>query len=169
MACIIFCSLGASLLMSACGRERLTSVEKPSDTTANTATGTTAATTPQSLAINITVGTRHFAATLADNATGRAFRALLPLSLGMTELNGNEKYCSLSQSLPAAPITPDSIHSGELMRYGTSTVVLFYKTFQTDYRYSPIGRIDAPEGLAVALGPDDGRGAVQRPTNNVNY
>ena len=45
------------------------------------------------------VGERHFAITLADNAAARAFAAQLPLTLDMTELNGNEKYASLPQAL----------------------------------------------------------------------
>ena len=47
--------------------------------------------------ITIRIGDESFAATLADNATATAFKKLLPLSLTMTELNGNEK---LARSTP---------------------------------------------------------------------
>ena len=45
--------------------------------------------------ITITIGDKAFAATLSDNATATAFKKLLPLSITMTELNGNEKFVRL--------------------------------------------------------------------------
>ena len=38
----------------------------------------------------MTIGERRFAITLSDNAAARAFAAQLPLTLDMSELNGNE-------------------------------------------------------------------------------
>ena len=48
----------------------------------------------------MTVGERRFAVTLADNAAARAFAAQLPLTLDMSELNGNEKHADLPKTLP---------------------------------------------------------------------
>ena len=102
--------------------------------------------------INIIIGSKTFTATLADSETGEAFAALLPLSVTMNELNGNEKYHYLSSSLPTAAYQPGTIHAGDLMLYGNNCVVLFYKTFNTSYSYTRIGSIDDPSGLASALG-----------------
>ena len=102
--------------------------------------------------INVIVGDKTFTASLADNATAEAFRALLPLTLNMNELNGNEKYNYLSTSLPSAAANPGTIHAGDIMLYGSSCVVLFYETFNTSYSYTRIGAIDNPAGLAQALG-----------------
>ena len=102
--------------------------------------------------INIIVGSKSFTATLADTETGEAFAALLPLSVTMNELNGNEKYHYLSSSLPTAAYQPGTIHAGDLMLYGNNCVVLFYETFNTSYSYTRIGAIDNPSGLAAALG-----------------
>ena len=105
--------------------------------------------------INVVIGSKTFAATLADSETGEAFAALLPLTITMNELNGNEKYHYLSTSLPTAAYQPGTIHAGDLMLYGNNCVVLFYETFNSSYSYTRIGAIDNPSGLAVALGSGD--------------
>ena len=103
----------------------------------------------------MTVGEHRFAITLADNTTARAFSALLPLTLDMSELNGNEKHASLPQALPVNASRPGTIRSGDLMLYGTDTLVVFYRTFDSSYSYTRIGRLDDPAGLAQALGRRD--------------
>ena len=102
--------------------------------------------------ITIRIGDKVFAATLSDNATAAAFKKLLPLSVTMTELNGNEKLFRLPGTMPARASTPSSIQTGDLMLYGSNTLVLFYKSFPTTYSYTTIGRIDNPAGLEAAVG-----------------
>lgn len=106
----------------------------------------------KTLSIEITVGDRTFSAALYDNETAEKFAETLPLTLDMSELNGNEKYFYLSDDLPTAPKRPDKINSGDIMLYGSSCLVLFYDSFSTSYSYTPIGCIDDPDGLAEALG-----------------
>jgi len=105
--------------------------------------------------ITIRIGDKAFAATLSDTPTAAAFAKLLPLSITMTELNGNEKFARLSTDVPVRASTPASIRTGDLMLYGSNTLVLFYKSFHTTYSYTVIGRIDEPAGLEVALGTRD--------------
>lgn len=102
--------------------------------------------------ITIRVGDRSFAATLEENATARAFAALLPMTVTMNELNGNEKYHYLSENLSTDSYRPGTIRNGDLMLYGSNCVVLFYETFSSSYSYTRIGRLDNPSGLASALG-----------------
>lgn len=105
--------------------------------------------------ITIRVGHKAFAATLSDNATAAAFKKVLPLSVTMTELNGNEKFARLSVTVPTQASTPPAIRTGDLMMYGSNTLVLFYKSFRTTYSYTNIGRLDDPTGLEGALGSAD--------------
>lgn len=93
-----------------------------------------------------------FTATLYDNATVTAFKSLLPMTVNMVELNGNEKYVDLPRSLPTNASNPGTIQAGDLMLYGPSTLVLFYKSFSTSYSYTKLGRIDDVTGLVAALG-----------------
>jgi len=70
----------------------------------------------------------------------------------MRELNGNEKYFDLPNNLPTNASNPGTIQTGDLMLYGSNTLVLFYKTFSTSYNYTRLARIDNSSGLATALG-----------------
>ena len=106
--------------------------------------------------LRIRIGTDVFTATLFDNATTTAFVARLPLTVSMAELNGNEKYYDLPQSLPTNAFNISTAQAGDLVLYNSNTLVLFYETFSTSYRYTRMGRIDNPTGLATALG----RGSV---------
>lgn len=102
--------------------------------------------------LKITVGSSTFTATLASNATATAFKQLLPVTINMSELNSNEKYYGLPNPLPTNASNPGTIHNGDLMLYGSNTLVLFYKTFSTSYSYTRIGSVDNPSELQNALG-----------------
>lgn len=102
--------------------------------------------------LKITVGTASFTATLYDNAAVAALKAMLPLTVNMSETNGNEKLYYLSSSLPTSTFRPGSIRSGDLMLWGSDCLVLFYKSFSSSYSYTRIGRVDDASGLEAAVG-----------------
>lgn len=102
--------------------------------------------------ITITAGGQMFTATLLDNETARQLAERLPLTLDMSELNGNEKYFYMDRSLTTDSQQPGQINAGDLMLYGDSCLVLFYKTFSSGYSYTRLGSVDDPTGLAGALG-----------------
>lgn len=77
----------------------------------------------------------------------------MPLTLDMEELNGNEKKKKeLPNALPTDPRRPGTIRNGDLLLWGSRTVVVFYLTFDSPYAYTRLGRVDDPTGLADALG-----------------
>ena len=82
---------------------------------------------------------------------------MLPLHITMDELNGNEKYYYLDAGLPTDSSVPSGIREGDLMLYGSDCLVLFYKSFTTSYRYTPLGYMEDIQGFAAALG----EGSVQ--------
>ena len=102
--------------------------------------------------LEIKVGDQTFSATLYDNEAAKALIARLPMTLDMSELNGNEKYCYLDGSLPTYSAVPPGIETGDIMLYGNSCLVLFYKSFSTSYSYTPLGRIDDADRLDAVLG-----------------
>ena len=102
--------------------------------------------------MKLKIGSRTFEATLLNSATVTALKAMLPLTLTMKELNGNEKFALLPVDLPVQAANPGTIQSGELMLYGSNTLVLFYAPLTTSYRYTKLGSLNDPSGLASAVG-----------------
>jgi hypothetical protein len=80
--------------------------------------------------MKITIGSDVFTATFYNSATAKAFKAMLPLTIKMTELNGNEKYSDLPNALPANASNPVTIKNGDLMLYGPKHWYFSTKLFQ---------------------------------------
>ena len=102
--------------------------------------------------LKISIGETEYTAHFYDTKAAEEFKAMLPLTLNMSELNGNEKYIYMDKDFTAASEKADSIKKGELMLYGSSCVVLFYDSFRTSYSYTRLGYIDDPSGLEKAVG-----------------
>ena len=105
----------------------------------------------------IAAGQRTWALELEDNPSADALGELVSagLSLDMAELNGNEKYAYLDEPLPSDPEAVGRIEAGDVMLYGGSCLVIFYRSFDTQYAYTRLGRILNPGGLADELGGGD--------------
>jgi hypothetical protein len=112
---------------------------------------------PEESRMWMTVGEHRFAITLADTEAARAFAAMLPLTIDMPDLNGNEKHAKLPRALPTSSIRPGTIRNGDLMLYGSQTLVVFYLTFDSVYSYTPLGQVGATTDLARALGSGTAR------------
>ncbi|MBR1626926.1 MAG: hypothetical protein IJ681_07265 [Bacteroidales bacterium] len=105
--------------------------------------------------VNIIIGDKKFVAELQDNETAKEFIKLLPMTVNMQELNGNEKYVYLDKNLPTAFYNPCTINSGDIMLYGNNCLVIFYKTFSSSYSYTKIGHIKEVGPLEDALGKEN--------------
>jgi hypothetical protein len=102
------------------------------------------------------IGDKEYSVVLNDNNTTKALREILPMTVKMSEFNGNEKYYLLHNSLPSRPEHIGQIKSGDVMLFGDDCLVVFYKDFKTTYSYTRIGHIENAADLEQTLG----RGSV---------
>lgn len=144
---IITLTLYLFVNISSCSTNDAPIVEPPNEETAGDSNTPT-----MNEQIRIIIGNASFTASLEDNATARAFKASLPITVNMTEQAGNEKFYYLPTALPTSTVTPGTIFAGDLMLWGNSCLVLFYETFSSPYSYTRIGKIDKPSGLSAAVG-----------------
>ena len=79
---------------------------------------------------------------LEENSTTSALVKLLPLDTTMNDLNKNEKYAYLDESLPTNTYSPKHIEAGDVMLFEDNCLVIFYESFDTSYSYSKIGHIN---------------------------
>lgn len=106
----------------------------------------------ENTSVIITVNGKEFNAVFYNNETANAFINMMPLTLNMNELNGNEKYYNLSTTLPVNSERVGSIKKGDIMLYGSNCIVIFYESFNTSYSYTKIGYIENTDNLTAALG-----------------
>ena len=124
----------------------------------DTVTPTTETSTSQEAStmgsISIDINGKTFSATLSDTEAARQFAARLPMTLDMSELNGNEKYYETGAAYSTAGSSVVSpIEAGDLMLYGDDCVVLFYSTHDnSQWSYVPLAKVDDPAGIAEAVG-----------------
>lgn len=102
--------------------------------------------------MTVNIGGKEFTAHFYDTQAALEFREMLPLTLEMSELNGNEKYIYLDRSFSASGEKVGHISKGEIMLSGSDCVVLFYDSFDTPYSYTRLGYIDDPDGLEDVVG-----------------
>lgn len=123
-----------------------------SSSTTSTDPETPTETIPEANEMTITVNGKEFSAKFHDTKAAEEFKAMLPLTLNMSELNGNEKFIYLDDRFTTASESVGHINSGDIMLYGSNCIVLFYDSFSTPYSYTRIGYIEDPDGLKDAVG-----------------
>ena len=68
--------------------------------------------------MNINIDGKKYSVSLEDNRAVKELISRLPLELEMNELNGNEKYYYLDESLPTFSERVGRIQKGDIMLYG---------------------------------------------------
>ena len=97
--------------------------------------------------VKVIINNKEYTLILEDSETVRSFISMLPKEFNMSELNGNEKYVYMEDSLPTNSSNPGHINAGDVMLYGDNCLVIFYKSFDTSYSYTRIGHIDNLDNL----------------------
>lgn len=105
--------------------------------------------------IIITIKNKKYEAILYDNSTTKELIKKFPITITMSDLNGNEKYYNFSKSFSTSSENVASINKGDIMLFGDNCLVIFYKSFSTRYRYTKLGYIKNLEDLENSFGKGD--------------
>lgn len=105
--------------------------------------------------IIITIKNKKYEAILYDNSTTKELIKKFPITITMSDLNGNEKYYNFSKSFSTSSENVANINKGDIMLFGDNCLVIFYKSFSTRYRYTKLGYIKNLEDLENSLGKGD--------------
>lgn len=91
--------------------------------------------------MNVIINNKKYDVVLENNNTSKEFINMLPVKYKMKELNGNEKYIYLDKKIISSPSYYETINKGDIMLFQDNCIVIFYKTFNTNYSYTKIGHI----------------------------
>ncbi|TNF37950.1 MAG: hypothetical protein EP329_01770 [Deltaproteobacteria bacterium] len=107
--------------------------------------------------MKLQIGERALTATLVDNSSTRALKALLaqgPLTIAMEDYGNMEKVGSLGTTLPRndEQITTEA---GDLILYQGSAFVIYYAP--NSWNFTRLGKVDGVTAaeLKAVLGPGD--------------
>ena len=105
--------------------------------------------------IIITIKNKKYEAILYDNSTAKELIKKFPITITMSDLNGNEKYYNFSKSFSTSSENVANINKGDIMLFGDNCLVIFYKSFSTRYKYTKLGYIKNSEDLEDSFGKGD--------------
>lgn len=105
--------------------------------------------------IIITIENKKYEAILYDNSTTKELIKKFPITITMSDLNGNEKYYNFSKSFSTSSKNVANINKGDIMLFGDNCLVIFYKSFSTRYKYTKLGYIKNTEDLENSFGKGD--------------
>ncbi|WP_239480038.1 cyclophilin-like fold protein [Massilimicrobiota timonensis] len=95
----------------------------------------------------MTINNQDFTVLLEQNETTEALIKKLPMTITMKDLNANEKYYYMDNSIPANAQPIERIKAGDFMLFGDDCLVLFYENFSTSYTYTRLGQIEDVESF----------------------
>lgn len=102
--------------------------------------------------IQAIINNQTFEIELNNSQAAQEFVALLPLTVIMEDVNGNEKYKHLETHFTVDNQPAEQIRAGDLKLWSGNGLVLFYKDFFSSYTYTDLGRILDTERLTSTLG-----------------
>ena len=111
--------------------------------------------------LKLTVGSKTFTATLADNSSVEALKERLaqnPLTISMTDYGDMEKVGALGFSLPRND-TSITTGPGDLILYQGSSLVIYYDT--NSWNFTRLGKVDGVTTRAQMLDLLGGTGEIE--------
>ena len=108
-----------------------------------TITNTNANTKEEENVMKININSEKYVINVENEALMEEIYNALPETFTMNELNGNEKYYYLNSTMKNANSEAvGQVQKGDVMLFGSDCLVIFYDSFETEFRYTKIGHID---------------------------
>lgn len=145
------CLLLACLALVACSSQLSSQEGKSRDLSSVTSSHQRKQTEEDHRMVIAKVGDREFQISLEDNQASREFLDLLPMTIEMAHVNGNEVYYDLGKPFTTSHRPAGQIQVGDLKIWEEAGLVLFYKDFSSSYSYTDLGQVMDAEGLEEAL------------------
>ena len=93
--------------------------------------------------MKININSEKYVINVENEALMEEIYNALPETFTMNELNGNEKYYYLNSTMKNANSEAvGQVQKGDVMLFGSDCLVIFYDSFETEFRYTKIGHID---------------------------
>lgn len=92
--------------------------------------------------IKVSVNGTTYDAKVESNTTAKEFLNILPMSLTMTDSDGNRKYSYMYSGLTTSSAKTKNFQAGDIALSGSSTVVVFYKSTNSSGKFIKLGHID---------------------------
>ena len=93
--------------------------------------------------MKININSEKYVINVENEALMEEIYNALPEIFTMNELNGNEKYYYLNSTMKNANSEAvGQVQKGDVMLFGSDCLVIFYDSFETEFRYTKIGHID---------------------------
>ena len=92
---------------------------------------------------------------LKETEAAKQFKEKLPFTVKMTNFNQNEVYYEFSDDFKKNEKSVGRNNIGDIHLYKSNTLVLFYKTFDTTYKYTEIGKLLNTNNLEKVIGTND--------------
>lgn len=101
--------------------------------------------------VKVIIDNHEFMIKLNDSKAAKQFQQLLPLTISMEHINGNEVYKTLNHEFHINNQVAGKIKTGDLKLWAGNGLVLFYKNFNSSYSYTNLGEMVDSTGLEEAL------------------
>ena len=93
--------------------------------------------------MKININSEKYVINVENEALMEEIYNALPETFTMNELNGNEKYYYLNSTMKNANSEAvGQVQKGDVMLFESDCLVIFYDSFETEFRYTKIGHID---------------------------
>ena len=92
--------------------------------------------------IKVDINGTSYDATLFSNNTAKEFLGILPISVDMSDADGNRKSGYMFSGLAIVTPSTRDMSAGDIALFGKSTIVIFYKDTKSSGKFIKLGHID---------------------------